>query len=148
MSVAVAALALCAASWPQVDLAARVNERGEPQARAALTWTSLPPLPDALGYGGPFVATLAGPAGETLLVAGGANFPGGPPWAGGVKVWHADTWLFDGDAWRAGPPLPAARVRRGRQRRWRRVAARRRRRGLRHGRGLARALRRARRARI
>ncbi|MEM9383214.1 MAG: hypothetical protein AAGB93_24935, partial [Planctomycetota bacterium] len=75
-----------------------------------VVWDALAPLPDAIGYGGPFVATLDGPDGEVLLVAGGANFPGAPPWEGGAKVWHADTWLFDGDAWTAGPPLPAPRA--------------------------------------
>lgn len=51
---------------------------------AALAWSQLPPLPDALGVAGPFAGVSEG----TLLVAGGANFPGKMPWEGGQKVWH------------------------------------------------------------
>ncbi|MEM1448235.1 MAG: sodium/solute symporter [Planctomycetota bacterium] len=75
-----------------------------------LVWDELATLPDGIGYGGPFVATLKGPEGEVLLVAGGANFPEAPPWEGGGKVWHASTWLFDGEEWTVGPPLPAPRA--------------------------------------
>ncbi len=54
--------------------------------RSQLTrdWTRLAPLPDSLGVAGPF----AGVSGDSLLVAGGANFPNGLPWEGGKKVWH------------------------------------------------------------
>ncbi len=75
-----------------------------------VAWESLAPLPDAIGYGGPFVATLEGPDGDVLLVAGGANFPDAPPWEGGQKVWHAGTWLFDGVKWKTGTPLPQPRA--------------------------------------
>ncbi len=80
-------------------------------APAPIRWETLPPVPDAVGFGGPFIAALEGASGEhRLLVAGGANFPVAPPWEGGVKVWHADTWVFDGAAWTAGPPLPEPRA--------------------------------------
>ena len=46
-----------------------------------LTWTSLPPLPDPIGFAGAF----AGVADGALLVAGGANFPDLPPWDKGKK---------------------------------------------------------------
>ena len=56
-----------------------------------LQWnsTNLPPLPDAIGFGGP----LVGVHGDALIVAGGANFPEAPPWEvdgkpKGKKVWH------------------------------------------------------------
>lgn len=48
------------------------------------SWTPLASLPDALGVAAPF----AGVSGDSLLVAGGANFPNGFPWEGGRKVWH------------------------------------------------------------
>jgi N-acetylneuraminic acid mutarotase len=48
----------------------------------------IPPLPDVNGVAGAF----AGVSGETLLVAGGANFPAGKPWEGGKKVWHDAVW--------------------------------------------------------
>lgn len=56
----------------------------------SLPWSQLPPLPDALGVAGPF----AGVSGDTLLVAGGANFPGKMPWQGGKKVWHDEVYAL------------------------------------------------------
>ena len=47
-----------------------------------LSWNELPNLPDALGVAGPFV----GVHDQTLLVAGGANFP--PPVWENNKVWY------------------------------------------------------------
>jgi len=58
---------------------------------AGLTWTDLPPIPDAVGVAAPF----AGVSGGALLVAGGANFPHGAPWDGGVKVWHDRVFVLD-----------------------------------------------------
>jgi N-acetylneuraminic acid mutarotase len=72
---------------------------------AALRWESLPPIPDAKGFAGSFVAA----SGEVLLVAGGANFPDKPPAEGGTKVWHDQVFaLVRGSAaWRAAGRLPA-----------------------------------------
>ena len=61
-------------------------------ANHSLHWSQLPPLPDALGVAGPF----AGVSGDTLLVAGGANFPGKMPWEGGKKIWHDDVYALTG----------------------------------------------------
>ena len=49
-----------------------------------LEWSQLLPLPDPIGFAGPFV----GVSGDALVVAGGANFPEAAPWDGGAKVWH------------------------------------------------------------
>ncbi len=49
-----------------------------------VVWTQLPSLPDTTGVASAF----AGISDNHLLVAGGANFPDAPPWAGGTKVWH------------------------------------------------------------
>ncbi len=49
-----------------------------------VTWRQIASIPDALGVAAPF----AGVAGDTLIVAGGANFSNGPLWEGGTKVWH------------------------------------------------------------
>ena len=70
----------------------------EPDARrlSHLTWTTLPELPDALGVAGPF----AGVSGGSLIVAGGANFPHGPPWEGGRKVWHEAIYVLSAPAGR------------------------------------------------
>ena len=61
------------------------------------------------GYGGPFLGVL----GAELIVAGGANFPGGPPWEGGQKAWWDSIYLAEaGGEFSpfAGPGLPAARA--------------------------------------
>ena len=60
-------------------------------------WKQLAPLPNPLGLAAPF----AGVSNDTLLVAGGANFPNGFPWENGKKVWHDTVYKlesFDG-AW-------------------------------------------------
>ena len=49
-----------------------------------MRWTRLPETPNAPGVGGSFL----GLAGESLLCAGGSNFPAKPAWEGGAKVWH------------------------------------------------------------
>lgn len=48
-----------------------------------LKWEKLPELPDKEGFAGSY----AGVYNETLLVAGGANFPETPLWEGGKKKW-------------------------------------------------------------
>ncbi|QDU90481.1 Sodium/glucose cotransporter [Pirellulimonas nuda] len=60
-------------------------------AAAELVWGELPPLPDAFGFGGPAAGEHAG----ALIVAGGANFPEGPPWEGGQKVWHDRVFVLE-----------------------------------------------------
>lgn len=69
-----------------------------------LTWSKLPPLPDAHGFGWPFAGVLD----DQLLVAGGANFPDRPLWEGGAKKWHDDIFLLakpDGE-WKHAGKLP------------------------------------------
>ncbi len=69
-----------------VSLCAWAGATGEspPKTRLDLGWGDLPPLPDAEGFAGAFAGTHQG----ALIVAGGANFPDGKPWEGGVKAWH------------------------------------------------------------
>ncbi|MCA9060790.1 MAG: sodium/solute symporter [Planctomycetaceae bacterium] len=65
---------------------------------------SLPPLPDAEGFAGPF----AGLSNNALLVAGGANFPDRKPWEGGTKVWYDTVYVLespDGE-WKPAGTLP------------------------------------------
>lgn len=73
-------------------------------------WSELTPLPDEFGFGGPIVGMHAG----GLIVAGGANFPNGPPWSvdgkpPGDKVWHDRIFvLLDGaNKWIEAGRLPA-----------------------------------------
>lgn len=69
-----------------------------------LKWGELPPLPDAVGFAGPF----SGVTGNQLLVAGGANFPDGRPWEGASKIWHDDIYLLESpdSEWRLAGKLP------------------------------------------
>lgn len=71
-------------------------EAPEPSPR--LQWSTLPPIPDELGFAGPFVGTHNG----GLIVAGGANFPR-PVWEN-EKVWHNRIWVLarsgDTDGWK------------------------------------------------
>ena len=65
--------------------------------------------------GGPNIGlagVFAGFVGGELLVAGGANFPEGTPAEGGVKRYHADTYVYDAaSGWRLFPDnLPEARA--------------------------------------
>ncbi len=58
-------------------------------------WSQLPDLPDPNGVAGCYAGVCSWPGGdEFLLLAGGANFPGHPPWDGGDKVWHEAIWML------------------------------------------------------
>src|SRR5688572_29909355 len=74
-------------------------------AAAALSWKSLPTLPDSFGFAGAY----AGVSNGALLVAGGANFPDGPPWEGHAKRWHDCIFVLeraDGEWKQANETLP------------------------------------------
>jgi N-acetylneuraminic acid mutarotase len=71
-------------------------------------FTKLADIPDAHGFAGPY----AGMSNGALIVAGGANFPGDPPWKGGTKAWYdAGYVLPKGETtWRKiDAALPSAR---------------------------------------
>ncbi len=75
-------------------------------AEDLLSWSELPPMPDKLGLAGPYV----GIHNDTMIVAGGANFPK-PIWES-EKVWHDRIYVMtkDGDdyAWKDGGTLHRA----------------------------------------
>ncbi|WP_231615607.1 sodium:solute symporter family transporter [Novipirellula artificiosorum] len=75
-------------------------------AQELLSWSELPPVPDELGFAGPFV----GVHNDALIVAGGANFPK-PVWDN-EKVWHDRVFVLtrsgDGYAWKDGGTLGRA----------------------------------------
>ncbi len=54
-------------------------------------FSKLPPLPDHEGFAGVF----AGVAGDSLIVASGANFPDKKPWEGGKKIWHDTVFALE-----------------------------------------------------
>ncbi|HYH57490.1 MAG TPA: galactose oxidase, partial [Anseongella sp.] len=92
-------LMLIAFSFPAAPLRA---EDGKPQQ--LFRWEQLPPVPDAVGLAGPF----GGVSGGALLLAGGANFPGGMPWEGGSKAWHDAVYVLtspEGE-WKKAGRLP------------------------------------------
>lgn len=71
---------------------------------AELNWSQLPPLPDSRGFAGSF----AGVSRDSLIVAGGTNFPDALPWDGGTKVWYDTIYELkapDGP-WRVKGKLP------------------------------------------
>jgi len=80
---------------------------------AALSALELPDIPDPHGRAGMMAAViLDGDGREAILAAGGANFPGKPPWEGGAKVFHRDIFLCrrgadDRWTWRKVGDLPA-----------------------------------------
>src|SRR4051812_19609611 len=73
-------------------------------AAAAIEWSSLAPLPDAIGFGGMY----AGASGGALIAAGGANFPSGPGAAGGKKIWYDNIFVLSRPEgpWRTVGRLP------------------------------------------
>lgn len=97
ISTTVAALAVSAAAATSFAASA-----ASPAPDAApLVWTRLADLPDALGVAGPY----AGVSNGAMIVAGGANFPDGPPWEGHAKAWHDAAYVLDAPAgaWRTLP---------------------------------------------
>jgi len=58
--------------------------------KQVIHWSNLPDLPDSVGRAGGF----AGTQGETILFAGGANFPEAPPWKDGPKVFHKQIYVL------------------------------------------------------
>ena len=67
-------------------------------------WQAIAPLPDKEGFAGSF----AGVSGGSLLVAGGANFPGPKPWEGGRKVWYDLVYVLERPEgpWKVAGKLP------------------------------------------
>ena len=61
-----------------------------------LSFREVATLPHVAGQPNPGVAgAFAGFSNGVLLVAGGANFPDGPPWQGGRKVWQPAVYVLD-----------------------------------------------------
>jgi N-acetylneuraminic acid mutarotase len=91
---------LCVANEP---------EPPAPGAVDAIAWERLADLPDARGVAGAFAGVCGSDDGGWLVVAGGANFPDRPPWAGGAKAWHDAAWVLaePGGRWEQATPLPA-----------------------------------------
>jgi len=78
-------------------------------SEVSVSWDVLPPLPNDLGLGGPFVGVSNG----ALLIAGGANFPEGFPWEGGAKHWYDQVYILESDSdgtyrWNTDSQLPGS----------------------------------------
>lgn len=77
------------------------------QEPTSFEWVNQPNIPDEVGFAGSF----AGISNNTLIVAGGANFPdGGAPWTGSTKVWHDQVFALESDKkeWKKVGKLPRA----------------------------------------
>lgn len=57
-------------------------------------WQRMPSIPDPIGFAG----MAAGAPGEVLIAAGGARFPGKPPWEGGAKEYADSIWRLENPA--------------------------------------------------
>jgi len=92
-------LALCV-----VTGSALLISTGHCQDPIRMNWTQLPSIPDPHGFAGSFAGVSQG----ALIVAGGANFPEAPPWAGGTKVWHDSLFVLETPTgpWKSGFRLP------------------------------------------
>lgn len=56
-----------------------------------IQWFPLPDLPGKLGLAGAFSGIID----DVMIVAGGANFPYGPPWKGGEKIYHDQIYVLE-----------------------------------------------------
>lgn len=70
----------------------------------------IPPAPGQTRQAG-LAAPFAGRHDDTLIVAGGANFPDAMPWDGGAKIWWRDVFVLErgASAWVAGKNLQLPR---------------------------------------
>ena len=98
-------LVYCFGWWLTCVSLAFVPVHAQSSENGLLTWSDeIPSLPDSIGVAGPFV----GVHGETLIVAGGANFPQ-PVWES-EKIWHDAIYVLrkqDGKyLWKQSGQLP------------------------------------------
>ena len=98
-------LVCCFGWWLTCVSLAFVPVHAQSSENGLLTWSDeIPSLPDSIGVAGPFV----GVHGETLIVAGGANFPQ-PVWES-EKIWHDAIYVLrkqDGKyLWKQSGQLP------------------------------------------
>jgi N-acetylneuraminic acid mutarotase len=69
------------------------------------SWQQFDSIPDADGFAGSY----AGVSNNSLIVAGGSNFPGNKrPWTNGVKTWHDNIFVLEnaGSKWKKIGKLP------------------------------------------
>ncbi len=92
------------AAKPQTDRKASSKiELNSNAGKMEIVWHQLHSLPGTPGLATPF----SGMCGETLIVAGGANFPDAPPWKNGTKVWHDTVYGLIDRQWKIIGRLPA-----------------------------------------
>ncbi|MEL6256933.1 MAG: sodium/solute symporter, partial [Bacteroidota bacterium] len=67
-----------------------------------IEWEELAPLipsPESKAQPG-LAGAFGGVIGESIFLAGGANFPNGPAWEGGEKIFHSDIYLLKDSIWK------------------------------------------------
>ncbi|MHC4556847.1 MAG: sodium:solute symporter family protein [Planctomycetota bacterium] len=67
------------------------------ERREVLNWSQLAELSPIEGQviQPGLAGAFCGIHNDALIIAGGANFPNGPPWEGGGKVWHSDIYVLE-----------------------------------------------------
>jgi len=60
-------------------------------------WKQEPALPDPVGWAGMAAGVIEDGKESRLIAAGGANFPGKPPWEGGIKEYSDSVWILGSD---------------------------------------------------
>src|SRR5699024_7704771 len=71
------------------------NLSEESSSKDIVSWNKLPDLPNEDGLAGAFSGVLNS---NTLIVAGGANFPEQAPWEGGHKLFHDQIYILHKDS--------------------------------------------------
>ena len=64
---------------------------GLAQPSSRISWSEYPPIPDSVGFNGSFIGVQE----ESLILAGGANFPNKPVWEGGEKKWYRNIYVLE-----------------------------------------------------
>ena len=71
-----------------------LNVTAEENSVVEQTWKELPSLPNTVGFGGAFIGTYK----NSLVVAGGANFPEKNEVVPDGKVWYDDVYILNKDS--------------------------------------------------
>ena len=70
------------------------------KANVEITWQVLSSIPPVAGHDKQpgLAGAFVGIHNNTLIIAGGANFPNGPAWEGGRKVFHDEIFILERDS--------------------------------------------------
>jgi SSS family solute:Na+ symporter len=97
-------IAICLALASTLIATTSIAQTPNSKSAPALKFDQLQPLPDPVGFAGPYAGTSNG----ALIVAGGANFGGKDNWAGAPKQWHDRIFVLEkpDGTWKEAGKLP------------------------------------------